>query len=284
MTLTMPTHDHAAAALRERLAGFFSEAPAALADRPEEEVHAAIEELLGGLEDGTIRAATPSAGPDTDWTVHGWVKRGILTAFARSAVTQVPGGIDKALVPARALTPADGVRLVPGGSAVRRGAHLAASVVVMPPSYVNVGAFVDAGTMLDSHVLVGSCAQIGGGVHLSAGVQVGGVLEPIGARPVVVEDGAFVGAQCGLFEGAHVGRDAVLAPGVTLTSRTVLLDLVDEREVTGAVPAGAVVVPGSRPARGDWARERGIQTYAPVIVKYRDTGTDAATVLEEALR
>lgn len=276
-----PTTDSTTAALAEA----FADAPASLAQRTEAEVHDLVQALLAGLESGEIRAATPGGDASTgDWTVHGWVKRGILTAFSRSAVTTVPGGVDKAWVPARELTPADGVRLVPGGSAVRRGAHVAPSVVVMPPSYLNVGAHVGAGSMVDSHVLVGSCAQVGAGVHLSAGVQLGGVLEPIGAAPVIVEDDAFVGAQSGLFEGVRVGRGAVLAPGVTLTSRTVLLDLAREREVTGVVPEGAVVVPGSRPASGAWARERGVQLYAPIIVKYRDAGTDAATVLEEALR
>lgn len=182
------------------------------------------------------------------------------------------------------------VRIVPGGSAVRAGAHLARGVVIMPPAYVNVGAWVGEGAMVDSHVLVGSCAQIGARVHLSAGAQIGGVLEPIGLRPVIVEDDAMIGGNTGVFEGVLVRRRAVLAPGVQLTAATPLYDLVNEtvhRSRPGAplnVPEGAVVVPGTRPARGEFAAEHGIQLYAPVIVKYRDEKTDAATALEEVLR
>jgi 2,3,4,5-tetrahydropyridine-2-carboxylate N-succinyltransferase len=167
---------------------------------------------------------------------------------------------------------------------VRRGAHVARGVVVMPPANVNVGAYVDEGTMVDSHALVGSCAQIGKRVHLSAGAQIGGVLEPAGARPVIVEDEAFVGGLVGLFEGVLVRRRAVLASGVLLTASTVLYDLVHGRELLREVPEGAVVVPGSRPAAGDFARERGLQLSSPMIVKYRDARTDAATALEQALR
>lgn len=242
--------------------------------------------LLDALESGEVRAATRDA--EGTWHADPWVKEGILAAFRLSEVVAVPGwpggARDKELLLPRDPGPADGVRLVPGGSAVRRGAHLGAGVVVMPPSYVNVGARVGVGSMVDSHVLVGSCAQVGQRVHLSAGVQLGGVLEPVGALPVVVEDDAFVGAQCGLFEGVVVRSGAVLAPGTLLTSATVVHDLVHGRAVTGEVPAGAVVVPGSRPARGDYAAAQGISLYAPCIVKYRDAGTDAATSLEEALR
>ncbi|WP_131106048.1 2,3,4,5-tetrahydropyridine-2,6-dicarboxylate N-succinyltransferase [Ornithinimicrobium sufpigmenti] len=251
----------------------------------EAEVVARVEELLTQLEAGTARAATRSA--DGTWQAHPWVKHGILTAFRHSETVEMewPGGaVDKSLVPARQMAPGDGVRVVPGGTSVRRGAHLARGVVVMPPSYVNVGAFVDSGSMVDSHVLVGSCAQVGSGVHLSAAVQLGGVLEPVGARPVVVGDDAFVGAQCGLYEGAVVRERAVLAPGVVLTGRTTIYDLVHGRELRGEVPSGAVVVPGTRPASGAFAAERGLSLYAPVIVKYRDSSTDASTVLEDALR
>jgi 2,3,4,5-tetrahydropyridine-2-carboxylate N-succinyltransferase len=167
---------------------------------------------------------------------------------------------------------------------VRRGARLEEGVVVMPPSYINVGAFVGRGTMVDSHALVGSCAQVGARVHVSAGVQVGGVLEPAGARPVIVEDGCFLGALSGLFEGVLLREGAVLAPGTILTSSTVIRDLVRGRELRGEVPAGAVVVPGSRPATGSYATAAGISLYVPCVVKYRDAGTDAATALEEALR
>lgn len=251
----------------------------------EDEARERVEELLGALEDGTVRAATRDE--HGDWQAHAWVKRGILAAFRLSETVELdwPGGsVDRSLVPARRLGLGDGVRIVPGGTSVRRGAHLAAGVVVMPPSYVNVGGHVGAGSMVDSHVLVGSCAQVGEGVHLSTAVQLGGVLEPVGARPVVVEDGAFVGAQCGLYEGVVVRAGAVLAPGVSLTSGTTIYDLVTETELRGEVPAGAVVVPGSRPARGAWAEAQGLSLYAPVVVKYRDGSTDAATVLEDALR
>lgn len=245
-----------------------------------------VEQALDAMEAGTLRAATRE--PDGTWRTQPWVKHVILTAFSLSTLVdlaQWPGGaVDKSLVPARHFTIGDGVRVVPGGSSIRRGAHVSSGVVVMPPSYVNVGAYVATGSMVDSHVLVGSCAQVGAGVHLSAAVQLGGVLEPVGARPVVVEDEAFIGAQCGLFEGVVVRSRAVLAPAVTLTATSTVYDLVHGRTVVGEVPAGAVVVPGSRPAGGDFAREHGLSLYAPCIVKYRDERTSAAVVLEDALR
>jgi 2,3,4,5-tetrahydropyridine-2-carboxylate N-succinyltransferase len=182
------------------------------------------------------------------------------------------------------------VRIVPGGSAVRRGSFLGHGVVVMPPAYVNVGTWIGEGSMIDSHVLVGSCAQIGRRVHLSAGVQIGGVLEPIGALPVIVEDEAFVGGGCGIYEGTRVGRGAVLAPGVVLSRSVALYDLARERVIRAdadaplVVPDRAVVVPGARPARGKLADREGIHLQTPVIVKYRDDGTDAALALEGALR
>jgi 2,3,4,5-tetrahydropyridine-2-carboxylate N-succinyltransferase len=191
---------------------------------------------------------------------------------------------DKAAYPPRHFTMADNVRLVPGGNAVRRGAFMGKGTVVMPPAYVNVGAYVDSGTMVDSHALVGSCAQIGARVHLSAAAQIGGVLEPAGAVPVVVEDDVFVGGLVGLFEGIVVRRRAVLASGVVITGSTVIYDLVNSRELRKEVPEGAVVVPGSRPASGGFAHKHGLNVSAPMIVKYRDERTDAATCLEEALR
>jgi 2,3,4,5-tetrahydropyridine-2-carboxylate N-succinyltransferase len=254
---------------------------ATAADWPE--VHAA---LLRALEAGEVRSAT--RGEDGAWTAQAWVKRAILLGFKRTTTLPTPdaGGpfFDKPAYPPRLFGATDGVRVVPGGTAVRRGAHLAKGVVVMPPAYVNVGAYVGEGTMVDSHALVGSCAQIGARVHLSAGAQIGGVLEPAGARPVVVEDEAFVGALAGVFEGVVVGRRAVLAAGVVLTASSVVYDLVHGREVRGEIPADAVVVPGSRPATGAFAVARGLQLSAPMIVKYRDAKTDAATALEGALR
>lgn len=273
--------------LRERI-----ERLAAGPEADRESARAAVDTLLDALEDGRIRAAEPTA---SGWIVNAWVKRGLLLAFKHgvNVGTSLPPFHfrDKDTLPTQ--DPSRGgrnVRVVPGGSTVRRGAFLGESVVVMPPAYVNAGAFVGAGTMIDSHALVGSCAQIGARVHLSAAVQIGGVLEPPGAMPVIVEDDAFVGGGCGLYEGTRVGRGAVLAPGVVLTRALTLHDAVAGRSIvadergTLAVPDRAVVVPGARPAGGAWARAQGLSLYAPVIVKYRDEATDAAAALEEALR
>jgi 2,3,4,5-tetrahydropyridine-2-carboxylate N-succinyltransferase len=261
-------------------------------DADRNEARAAVLLLLTALESGTLRAAEPK---ESGWVVNAWVKRGLLLAFrcgVNVGVDLPPFHFrDRDTLPTQ--DPARGgrnVRVVPGGSTVRRGAFLGEGVVVMPPAFVNAGAFVGAGTMIDSHALVGSCAQIGARVHLSAAVQVGGVLEPPGALPVIVEDDAFVGGGCGLYEGTRVGRGAVLAPGVVLTRALVLYDAARQRTIVAgadgalAVPERAVVVPGNRPATGAWAESRGLTLYAPVIVKYRDAGTDAAAALEEGLR
>jgi 2,3,4,5-tetrahydropyridine-2-carboxylate N-succinyltransferase len=197
---------------------------------------------------------------------------------------------DKHNLPPRALQLADGVRVVPGGTTVRRGAYLGRGVIVMPPAYVNVGAYVDEGSMIDSHALVGSCAQVGKGVHVSAAAQIGGVLEPPGARPVVLEDEVLVGGNCGIYEGVVVRRRAVLGSGVILTASTPVYDLVHERILRSPagggleIPESAVVVPGSRRIAGDFAHEHGLSLYTPIIVKYRDAATDARTALESALR
>ena len=251
--------------------------------------HPTGEALLAALEAGEVRVAERDSGGT--WIVHDWVKQELLAIFRSSPVVAHPGGfIDKAAFSVRAFGAADGVRLVPGGSSVRRGAHLAEGVICMPPMYVNVGAYVGAGSMIDSHALVGSCAQIGRRVHLSAGAQVGGVLEPVRARPVVVEDDVLVGGNSGLFEGVLVRAGAVISAGVQLTASTPVFDLVQHRELRGSaqrpleVPAGAVVIPGTRPARGSWAAERGLTQACCLIVKYRDERTDAATALEDALR
>lgn len=257
--------------------------------------------LLRALERGEVRAAEPAPEGEPGWRVHAWVKEGILELFRRSRVRPIgPDSVrevfpftDKEVLPPRQLTARDarrGVRLVPGGSAIRRGAFVGDGVVLMPPCYVNIGAWVGAGAMIDSHALVGTCAQVGQRVHVSAGAQLGGVLEPAGALPVIVEDDAFVGGQCGLYEGVRVGRGAVLAAGVVLTAGSVLFDLAQERELRGSpasplvVPPNAVVVPASRPAQGRWASERGLQLACAAIVKYRDERTDAAVALEDALR
>ncbi|HEY9282104.1 MAG TPA: 2,3,4,5-tetrahydropyridine-2,6-dicarboxylate N-succinyltransferase, partial [Pyrinomonadaceae bacterium] len=232
---------------------------------------------------------------DGRWRANAWVKQGILAGFRMGALVEMSAHetlrfFDKDTYPVRATTAEDRVRIVPGGSSVRDGAYLAPGVVCMPPMYVNVGAYVDEGTMIDSHALVGSCAQIGKRVHLSAAAQVGGVLEPVGAVPVCIEDDVLVGGNCGVYEGTVVRERAVLAPGVILTGSTPVFDLV-RREVyardgerTLEIPAGAVVVPGARAVQSDWARERGLSVYAPVIVKYRDERTDAAVRLEDFLR
>jgi 2,3,4,5-tetrahydropyridine-2-carboxylate N-succinyltransferase len=270
-------------ALRVRLA-------AVTADHPE--APAVFAELLDALNAGQVRAASRRA--DGTWETHGWVKQGILLGFRLGQMTDhsIPPFtfFDKHTYPTKPLTLADGVRVVPGGSTIRSGAYVAAGVVCMPPMYINVGAYVDAGTMVDSHALVGSCAQIGRRVHLSAAAQIGGVLEPVGARPVIVEDDVFVGGGCGVYEGCLLREGAVLAPGVILTAATRVYDLVHERvlgrtaETPLEIPSGAVVVPGSRAVASDFGQAHGLALYAPVIVKYRDTRTDVATALEEALR
>jgi 2,3,4,5-tetrahydropyridine-2-carboxylate N-succinyltransferase len=259
-----------------------------------------VEDLLDGLETGELRAATPS--PDGTWSTVAWVKRGILLAFRLGVVAPTAGTeggapsgdgaafYDKHTLPLRRFLLSDGVRIVPGGSAVRRGACLAPGVVCMPPMYVNVGAHVGRGTMIDSHALVGSCAQVGERVHVSAAAQIGGVLEPINASPVIVEDDCVLGGNVGVYEGTIVRRRAVLGAGVVLTRGTPVFDLVKEtvhRAADGRpleIPEDAVVVGGARAVSSTWAREQGISLYTPVIVKYRDEKTDLATALEGWLR
>lgn len=253
-----------------------------------------ILELIEALERGEARAAEPDPDSPTGWRVNAWVKEGVLLGFRLGRlVSMFWGGVeflDRHLYPPREFTLSDGVRIVPGGTSIRRGACLRPGVVVMPPTYVNVGAYVGENTMLDSHALVGSCAQIGARVHLSAGCQIGGVLEPVGALPVIIEDDALIGGCSGIFEGTVVKRRAVIGAGVILTRSTPLYDLVNERVIRAEgdlpliVPENAVVVAGSRPASGGFARQHNLQLYAPVIVKYRDERTDAATALEDALR
>lgn len=250
-----------------------------------------IEALLNDLEAGRRRAACPDDADDgIEWRVDQEVKTGILAAFRIGSLVAFDGAyegfVDKHNLPARRFSPEERIRMVPGGSSVRRGAHLAPGVVMMPPSYVNVGAYVDEGSMIDSHVLVGSCAQIGKRVHLSAGVQIGGVLEPVGMTPVVIEDDCFIGAHAVVVEGIRVGAGAVLAPGVILTKSVPVHDAVRGvvLEPGSAIPPRAVVVPGTRPARGEWAASMGLSVQCPIIVKYRDAGSDAALELEAALR
>lgn len=258
------------------------------------EAESVVFELVSALERGAVRAA--ERGPSGDWAAVPWVKRGILLGFrvGKMVDQSVPDSpfrfFDKNTFPARRLELEDGVRIVSGGTAIRRGAYVAPGVVCVPPAYVNVGSWVGAGTMIDSHALVGSCAQIGERVHLSAAAQIGGVLEPVNASPVVIEDDVTVGGNCGVYEGTVVRERAVIGAGVVLTRGTPVFDLVKERVIRGSadkpleIPAGAVVVPGARRVTGDFAAAQGLSLQTPVIVKYRDDKTDVATALEGWLR
>ncbi len=242
--------------------------------------------FLTELEKGTIRAAVRDE--DGVWAAQTWVKEGILAAFRFGVLAEFASGslsfIDKDTIPPRRFKVADGVRIVPGGSSIRRGAYVAKGVVMMPPAFVNIGAYVDEDTMIDSHALVGSCAQIGKRVHLSAAAQIGGVLEPIGNVPVVIEDDVVVGGNCGIYEGTIVRSRAVIGAGVILTASTPIYDAVRGQIYRREIPYGAVVIPGSRPMKGSFAEQHHLSMTTPVIVKYRDEKTDSATALEEALR
>lgn len=264
-----------------------------------EDARSVVRQLLDALETGSIRAAQKDAASG-EWHAVPWVKRGILLGFRVGGMTDMSiasvnedAGLsffDKDTYPPRSLTLADGIRIVPGGSSIRRGAYVASGVVCMPPMYINVGAYVGTGTMIDSHALVGSCAQVGERVHLSAAAQLGGVLEPVNASPVVIEDDVIIGGNCGVYEGTVVRRRAVIGAGVVLTRGTPVYDL--ERQIVHRaeggkpliIPEGAVVVPGARHVKGEWGESQGISLQTPVIVKYRDEKTDAATALESWLR
>ncbi len=253
-----------------------------------------VSRLLDALASGSVRAAEPDAGSPTGWRINPWVKRGILLAFRHGTLADMSGGalsfLDKDTLPVRRFGVASGIRIVPGGSSVRSGAYLGQRVVCMPPMYVNVGAYVDDDTLVDSHALVGSCAQIGKRVHLSAAAQIGGVLEPIGALPVIVEDDVLVGGNCGIYEGAIVRRRAVLGSGVIVTGSTPIFDLVRgtvirrDGDQPVIVPEGAVVVPGSRAVTQEPGRSWGLSLATPVVVKYRDEKTNARVELEQWLR
>jgi 2,3,4,5-tetrahydropyridine-2-carboxylate N-succinyltransferase len=273
----------------------FAAGPASIGDQTAMDVFL---ELRTALESGEARAASPDPASSTGWRVNAWVKQGILLGFRLGTLADTSAAgfsfVDKNSFPLRHFSAADGVRVVPGGSAVRAGAYVARGVVCMPPMYINTGAWVDEGTMVDSHALVGSCAQVGKRVHLSAAAQIGGVLEPINASPVVIEDDVLVGGNSGVYEGTIVRRGAVLAAGTILTRGTPVFDLVNGAVLRGTadmpliIPENAVVVPGSRAvSKGkghaqsqDW----GLSLYAPVIVKYRDDKTDLSTALEDLLR
>ena len=281
-----------------------------------DEYFRAFDEFKAALNEGRIRAAEPDATSPSGWRVNGWVKKGILLGFrigrswrcrgcsgdvpiARRGAGSAGAGSpalqhsqfrDKHTYPLKQLPDGQNIRVVPGGSSIRDGCYVAKNVTCMPPMYINVGAYVDEGTMVDSHALVGSCAQVGKRVHISAAAQIGGVLEPIGALPVIIEDEALVGGNCGVYEGTIVGKGAVLAAGTIITGSTPVYDLVRdtvhrrEGDAPLRIPEGAVVVPGSRAVTKGRGKELGISLYTPVIIKYRDEKTDQAVRLEELLR
>jgi 2,3,4,5-tetrahydropyridine-2-carboxylate N-succinyltransferase len=253
-----------------------------------------FEEFKAALRRGEIRAAEKDS--DGIWQTNAWVKQGILLGFKMGKMVEMSEEsetfqfFDKETYPLRPMTLEDKIRIVPGGSTIRDGSYVSENVVLMPPCYVNVGAYVDEGTMIDSHALVGSCAQIGRRVHISAAAQIGGVLEPVGANPVIIEDDCLVGGNTGVYEGVIVREKSVLASGVILTRSTPVFDLVNETIIKSTpekpleIPSGAVVVQGSRAITSGFGKENGLSLYAPVIVKYRDERTDAATKLEDYLR
>ena len=277
------------AELIERLAAAGPEAP-------RDEARKAFATLRAALSDGSVRAAEPDPASASGWKVNAWVKRGILLGFRFGETIDMSADhgrwpfFDKDTLPLKPIGAASGVRVVPGGSTVRDGAYLGRGVICMPPMYVNIGAYVGDETLIDSHALVGSCAQVGSRVHLSAGAQIGGVLEPVGALPVIIEDDVLVGGNCGVYEGAIVKRRAVLAAGTILTRSTPLYDLPNDRIIEPedgqplVVPEGAVVVPGSRPVSTGRGREWGLSVSTPIIVKYRDERTSARTALEAWIR
>lgn len=266
------------------------------ASAPRDEARDAFVRLRAALSAGRVRAASPDPASPTGWTVNAWVKQGILVGFRASDVVDCSidhGRVsytDKDLLPLKKVEPASGVRLVPGGSAIRDGAFIGRGVICMPPMYVNLGAYVDEGSLIDSHALIGSCAQIGRRVHVSAGAQIGGVLEPVGALPVIVEDDALIGGNTGLYEGAVVGARAVIGAGTVLTGSTPVYDLPNGRIIKPldgqplVVPAGAVVVPGARSVTQGRGPAWGLSLATPVIVKYRDEKTDTRTSLESWIR
>lgn len=248
-------------------------------------------EVLAALETGELRVAEKTGG---EWKVNTWVKEVILAGFRLGKITDMSAGqfpfFDKDTYPVRGFRQEDGVRIVPGGTSIRRGAYLAPGAIVMPPSYINIGAYVGEGTMVDGHVTIGSCAQVGCHIHISAATQIGGVLEPAGAMPTIIEDGAFVGGNCGIYEGTIVREQAVIASGVIITASTALYDATTgefvPRNADGrvVVPRGAVVVSGSRPVSKGPGAGSGVSLYCPVIVKYRDDKTSGSVSLEELLR
>lgn len=248
--------------------------------------------FMAELNAGRARAAQKTEGV---WTVNAWVKKGILLGFRLGGLTDysVNGRFvfyDKDTFPLKTISIRDGVRIVPGGSSIRDGAYIGRNVTCMPPMYVNVGAYVDDGTMIDSHALVGSCAQVGSRVHISAGSQIGGVLEPIGSLPVIIEDDVLIGGNCGVYEGTVIGAGAVIGAGTVITGSTPVYDLVHDRILsrTGdgplTIPPNAVIIPGTRPIQTGPGREKGLSVCTPILIKYRDEKTDRSVQLEDILR
>jgi 2,3,4,5-tetrahydropyridine-2-carboxylate N-succinyltransferase len=243
------------------------------------------------LNKGQIRSAEPDPATTSGWRVNSWVKKGILLGFRLGGIIEMGGQFfDKATYPLRPISATDGVRVVPGGSSIRDGCYIGRGVTCMPPMYINVGAYVDDGTMVDSHALIGSCAQIGKRCHVSAASQIGGVLEPVGAIPVIIEDDVLVGGNCGVYEGTVVKKRAVLGTGTILNRSTPVHDLVRGQIYSATdtepliIPEEAVVVAGARTVKSGAGKDWGISLYTPVIVKYRDSGTDAKIQLEDLLR
>ena len=268
-------------------------------NKPEQytpEHFALFAQFKAALNKGEVRAAEPDSAEASGWRVNGWVKKGILVGFRLGGIVDMSVSavrqpfLDKSTYPVRQVTPADGIRIVPGGSSIRDGCFIGRGVTCMPPMYINVGAYVSDGTMVDSHALIGSCAQIGVNCHISAASQIGGVLEPVGALPVIIEDSVLVGGNCGVYEGTVVKKQAVLGTGTILNRSTPVYDLVrgevyratDEQPLV--IPEGAVVVAGSRAVTNGHGKDWGISIYTPVIVKYRDEKTGARIQLEDLLR
>ena len=265
-------------------------------DADRDQARAAFAQLRSELSAGRVRAAEPDPSTPTGWTVNTWVKKGILVGFRAGETVPYPSAddtvpyLDKDTLPLKSLGPASGVRLVPGGSSIRDGAYVGPGVICMPPMYINIGAYIGEGSLIDSHALVGSCAQVGSRVHVSAGAQIGGVLEPVGAMPVIVEDDALVGGNTGLYEGTVVRRRAVIGAGTVLTGSTPIFDLPRGTLMTAqpgiptVIPEGAVVVPGARAVNTSPGRDWGVSLATPIIVKYRDDRTDTRTELEAWIR
>ena len=273
--------------LQQQIEQLFEEKPAQYTEA-QQSIFLEFRELLNR---GSVRSAEPDASEPTGWRVNTWVKKGILVGFRMGGTVAMSGQFfDKSTYPLRKISIDDGVRIIPGGSSIRDGSYLGRGVICVPPMYINVGAYVDDGTLVDSHALIGSCAQIGKNCHISAASQIGGVLEPVGAMPVIVEDDVLVGGNCGIYEGTIVKRRAVLGSGTILNRSTPVYDLVRETvhraegDAPLVIPEEAVVVAGSRTVKSGIGKDWGISLYTPVIVKYRDSGTETKIQLEDLLR